>query len=762
MQEPSLLDYLKSLLDPRRPRIQIPWDDPDRPQPPARDERVEDDPFLQFETDAAPPDELGAPSAFPAPAEADAPRAESPAPIERVPRAEPVAPAEPLPPARWPWFSLAAFAIALFAQYSFEPPVRSWQPGVMLYLLGAALMVVAYFRQEWQLFPIPRTRLEGDSWAVRSDFLLAAGVLTATAFYLFKGNRFTGINVTLWVAAFGFLVADLWVPRQTPDAALTQWGNRIRAWLANPRLEIRFTPWLLLILAVALISGFYRYYRLDTVPPEMISDHAEKLLDVQDVLNGQYSIFFTRNTGREPFQFYLTATIALLFKTGISFMSLKLGTTTAGMITLIYIYKLGAELANRRVGILAAAFTGIAYWPNVIARIALRFALYPLFAAPTLYYLVRGIRRQNRNDFIWAGIFMGLGMHGYSSFRAVPVLVVIAAGLYVLHHFSAIQKPWFWMGFVSAVVVSMVVFLPMLRYITETPEQRAMFSYRFMTRISDAETPLPDSPVKIFFKNLGRGLAMFGWDDGETWPHSVTHRPALDTVSATLFYLGVVLVLVRYIWKRNWIDLFLLVSIPILMMPSILSLAFPNENPSLNRPGGAYIPVFLILALALDGLMRALEKGLHGKSGTRVAWGLALILFAFAARQNYDLVFNQYFRSFQLSSWNTTEIGEVIKGYLESHLGSPDGVWIVGYPYWVDTRLASMIAGHPERDFGVIPEDMLTRSEPYPGSKLFILFSQATDSLNTLQATYPNGVLTMYTSKVPTKDFWIYYVPGNP
>jgi len=40
-----------------------------------------------------------------------------------------------------------------------------------------------------------------------------------------------------------------------------------------------------------------------------------------------------------------------------------------------------------------------------------------------------------------------------------------------------------------------------------------------------------------------------------------------------------VLVIVRYIRKRDWVDLFLLVSIPLLMMPSILSLAFPEENP---------------------------------------------------------------------------------------------------------------------------------------------------------------------------------------
>ena len=95
---------------------------------------------------------------------------------------------------------------------------------------------------------------------------------------------------------------------------------------------------------------------------------------------------------------------------------------------------------------------------------------------------------------------------------------------------------------------------------------------------------------------------MFNWDDGEIWVHSVTHRPALDVVSASLFLIGVVLLLIRYIRKRHWLDLFLLLSIPLLSMPSILSLAFPGENPALNRAGGAYVPVFVVVALALDGL----------------------------------------------------------------------------------------------------------------------------------------------------------------
>ncbi|HLF89935.1 MAG TPA: glycosyltransferase family 39 protein [Anaerolineales bacterium] len=757
MQEPSVLDYIKSVLDPRRPRLQIPWDDPHVKHADG-DRSLSDLGELADEESITLPEKETVPLRVTPPPTGEEPISAG----ERV--ATPVvAPSLPetVLPVRWPLLSLWALVFALFGQRTLEPPGRDWGTGVALYLLGAVILVGAHFRKEWQLAPFPGVRTERDPLTVRQTLLMAAGLLSVAAFFTFSGNRLTRINLTLWLAALGCLIGGLWLPARSLPQTVRAWIGKVRPWLPNPQLNIHLTPWMLLVLGVFLFSAFFRYYRLDTVPPEMISDHAEKLLDVQDVLDGRHSIFFERNTGREPFQFYLTALVAIVFNTGISFMSLKLGTATAGMVTLIYMYKLGVEIGNRRVGLLAAAFTGIAYWPNVISRIALRFALYPLFAAPALYYLIRGMRRQSRNDFILAGVALGLGLHGYSSFRAIPVLVVIAAGLFALHHFSVLQKPWFWIGFSSTVIVSVVIFLPLLRYITETPEQRNAFSYRFMTRVSGIENPLPAPAGQIFLKNLGRGLAMFGWDDGETWPHSVTHRPALDVVSAVLFHLGVILVLVRYVQKRDWLDIFLLVSIPILMLPSILSLAFPGENPSLNRPAGAYVPVFLILALSLDGLMRALEKGLHGKRGTQFAWGLALLLFFWASSQNYDLVFRQYFRSYRLSSWNTTELGKVIRGYISSGIGDENGVWIVGYPHWVDTRLASMIAGYPHMDFGVIPEEMLSRSEGYPGPKMFLLHPQAFDSIQTLQTVYPGGVLTPYESIVETKDFWIYFVPGT-
>jgi hypothetical protein len=243
----------------------------------------------------------------------------------------------------------------------------------------------------------------------------------------------------------------------------------------------------------------------------------------------------------------------------------------------------------------------------------------------------------------------------------------------------------------------------------------------------------------------------------------------LDIVSAALFTIGVVLVVVRYIRNRHWLDLFLLVSIPLLLMPSILSLAFPGENPALNRAGGAYIPAFLIGAMALDGLVTAIGLGkpaLRRAEGRRaiVTWVLTGFLLFISARQDYDLVFHQYYESFRGGSWNSSDMGKVIKEFGQAY-GTTDTAWVVPFPYWVDTRLPAVWAGIPNRDMAMWRDD-LADSLPYPEPKLFIVKANVEDpngndqeTLDLLRIYYPKGQLRLFDSDVPGHDFWIFFVP---
>lgn len=729
-EEPSILDYVKALV--------TPW----RGAPP----RIP--PLNSGETEVA-----GAAGSPPEP-----PDSEDLPPPNRttVPLAAISAPAAGvrLSAAAWPWRALIALGLALLAQLSLEPSAnRDWTIGALLYLLAAGWAVWSSLRGEWRLAPLPEVEPRTDPLSIHLVYLALGGIFGILAFLALGGNRFTGLNVFLWVAALIFVLWALWFPQESGIQPISRIWERLkeRDW------KIRLAPWTIAVLLAVGIVLFFRLYRLQSVPPEMISDHAEKLLDIWDVLNGQTSIFFPRNTGREGLQMYLTAGVIRIFGTGFSFLSMKIGTAIAGLLTLPFIYLLGKELGNRRAGLLAMLFAGTAYWPNVITRIALRFTFYPLFVAPTLYFLIRGLRRSNRNDFILAGLSLGLGLHGYTAFRIVPLVVVIAVGLYLLHRQSrGLRSRTLWYLLLLA-LVALIVFLPLLRFWVDNPE---IFSFRAFTRLGSLERPLPGPAVFIFLGNLGRALAMFAWDNGEIWPVSIPHRPALEVVSAAFFYLGVVLLALRYLRQRYWEDIFLLLSVPLLLLPSILSLAFPNENPALNRMAGAIVPVFLIVGLSLDGFLSGLEGRLGDPLGRRMAWAFAAVLLLWSGLQNFGLVFQEYQENYRLSSWNSTEIGQVIREFTDT-LVEPENAHVVAYPHWVDTRLVGLNAGFPTRDFAIAPEQ-LPATTSQPGAQVFIVYPEDQGAIKTLKQLYPAGDLRRYDSKVPGKNFLLFTILPPP
>jgi len=681
--------------------------------------------------------------------------------------------AELAPKGSFNWWGFARLLVplvlALIAQLLLEPPKPSAVSGVALYAIAGAWVVWAGWRGEWQLAERQvEYRLGWQDTSFRPTSLMFSVAFALIAFVAFgslripfinfsvpglENNKFTTFNVLMWILSLGFFLRAFW---QTDPEPL-RWSEKLRQRWDDFRTDgIVFSPWTLLVIAAFALTVFFRFYMLTEVPGEMFSDHAEKLFDVADVLDGQYHIFFPRNTGREAFQMYLTATMALIFKTGLSFMSLKLGTALAGLMTLPFIYLTGKMVANRRVGLLAMIFAGVAYWPNVISRVALRFTLYPFFFAPTLYFLLRGFRRRSRNDFILAGLFLGLGLHGYSPFRFVPLVVLVAFGLYLLHRQShgARQNALVWLMLSGS--ASFIVFLPLARYWLSDPY---MFSYRAMTRLTGVEQPLHGPVWQIFLKNTWDAIIMFFWDNGEIWVHSVMNRPALDVISAVLFFCGVVLLIVRYIRKRDWMDLFWLIAIPLLMMPSILSLAFPAENPSLNRTGAAMVLVFLIVGLSLDGLMTGIKSGLALPWGRWIGLGLAAVLLFFSIQQNYDLVFHQYKEQFDRSSWNTTELGAVIRQFADT-IGDEKNAWVIPYPHWVDTRLVAFNAGVPLHDYGLWADQLETTLE-VPGPKLFLFKPDDTEALERLQQLYPDGFLSFHESEFEGKSFYLYTVPSD-
>ena len=654
---------------------------------------------------------------------------------------------------RFPWRVIPVLLLALLGQRFFEPGSAQPALGIIFYVFAVGLLIFLLIKKDWQLPTVKPDEADQLSLRYRRVPLIIFIPLFLLTFFLFSGNQFTFLNVLLWIATFISALAAFWLPGEKSKNIVTSDGTT--GFLSEGIGGQRIKRWHLLLLLVFLISAWFHLSQIATVPLEMTSDHTEKLLDLKDVVNGNLSIFFPRNSGREPIQFYLAAILVKVFGMEMNFTVLKLSMALAFLASLVYVYLLGQEVGNRWTGLLAMLLVGFASWPNILARSGMRLVLTPVFVAPVLFYLLRGLRLSRRNDLVLAGVFLGLGLLGYSAFRVMPLVVIIIFVIYMARQ-NRIKKNDAALGGLGVVVIfALIGALPLLRYAIEYPE---IFAYRMATRMTGAEQAIQGSAFVVFLQNLVKAAAMPFWRDGETWIISVINRPALDLITAALYILGVGILIYAWISRRNWQYLVLLVSIPMLMLPSILALAFPNENPSLSRAGGAVIPVILVAVIALQSLLSTLWQPVSRTGGRFVVIFFAAVLISVSAAQNHDLVFRQYQQQYRSATWNTSQMGAIAREFIKSN-GKADTVWVVAVPYWVDTRLVAANAGYLGSDFQVWPDD-LPATLGDPRAKLFFVKADDFEGMEKLLSIYPNGVSQYHTSDVPGREFFTYVVPA--
>ncbi len=637
--------------------------------------------------------------------------------------------------------------------------------GVVFLLLAALLFLLAATRKrsgvELSIWPLNAKSSPDEAWVPlapgrwQQAFLALLVLFSAVAFGSLAKNRFTARGVLCW---WGAVVAWLLATVHVRPEALTRRiaaVAELRAAWRRPHIEIRLGRMALLLLLVLAVSFVFHVYRIGATPAEAQSDHVEASEDVRSILNGNYMIFFPRNTGREATQFYLTAAMSHI--TGYSFSTLKLTVALIGSLNVIPMYFLGKEFLDRRFGLLAAFFMAISYWHIIVSRIGWRIVLAPFWTSATLYFLLRAFRTRRRNDYLLTGLALGAGLYGYMSFRVTPLLVV---ALFVLKAILDRGSDFQWKSFLTSgvllVVTSMLVYLPMFRYMYDEPR---MLWYRVLTRTTDLERPL-ESPARVFANNVKRGLQMFNWMGDGAWTASVPGRPALDYISGGLFVLGVAYLLYLLLFKRRPIALYLVVAIFVLLLPSTLAIAFPVENPSNIRASGVIPVVVLLVALPLYVVARQVLDSLRGGPGVLIVVILGGLLLVQAARLNFELYYADYDQQYRRAAWNASDMARVMQGFADS-LGSIYDTHVIGTAHWVDHRAVALTLRNMEWNNLIMD---MREAEPHllePRNRLYIFNPVNLEAERWLLENYPNGRLMRFQAFIPEKDFMIFFAPAG-
>jgi hypothetical protein len=602
----------------------------------------------------------------------------------------------------WVLGAIVALLIALgqrfFGQSASDAAARTDAPWAVLGMSGA----------------IPRWRWATALWAT---------ILTAITWLGTSGNAFGEVSllfvrisviwlwlgsIVLWAITFAPLG---WHPRSWARG----WAGRVRAWNWRGNL-----PLILLVTAIVLVGAWFRLDNLAGVPAQMTSDHVEKLLDAQRVLDGSRPIFFENNGGREPFQMYAMAALAQWPGLGINHFTLKLLSALEAILTIPLMVWMGVEVLgprHRRIGLVTglvmAALLAASYWHVSLARMGLRIVLTPAVIAMLAIYLSRAMRHNHRADFIKAGLVLGFGLYAYQAIRMAPLAVLVGVGISLVFYMHGAGNRLRMIGNLAVLVlVAFVVFLPMFHYSLEVPEQ---FWERTTTRllgdsvifetqadgiIRERYASLEErfaalgANLPVLTRNIGNALGMFHLRGDIAWINGASLRPAMDFISGAFLLLGVVGWGALTLRSRDPVYVFMPLFLLIMLLPSALALAFPIENPSFTRTSGALPIVLLFTAFSVSRLAVLTAELFPERAGRGGAALAVAALVAGSLAINTTTYFGPFDRGYRNSVYPYSEAGTFLRGFTESG-GAFGNAFVIAYPHWWDHRALAIEAGVP-------------------------------------------------------------------
>jgi 4-amino-4-deoxy-L-arabinose transferase-like glycosyltransferase len=623
------------------------------------------------------------------------------------------------------------------------------------------------------------------------------GILSSLGAWFFNANnRFTALGAAAWLLSIA-----AWIGVFLPRTQDERWIERIQAWRAglSSAFRLRWSWTFALLAAILLLGAWLRLSDLSLYLPDMTSDHVEKALDAQKVLDGDRSIFFPNNGGREAFQMYFIALLHQVTGIPISFELIKLASGLEGLLTILIAYWLGRAMygdesrqLGNLVGLLMAAFVAVSYWHIMLSRLGLRVVLTPLLVMLLLIFLARAVRHNRRGDWILSGVLLGAGLYFYQAVRIVPLLVIFAFLLAIaLRARNGRALRAYVLNFTALVVVAFAVFVPLARYLYDYPE---FFLERTTGRIFGEDiieirnskgevigkrAALVEDRIAALQRNLTvlgetlrRSLLMFNHRGDTAWiTGDPDGSPQLDPYTGAFFVLGLGMIFGRMLQRRDPAEWLLPFGILILILPSALAIAFIIEVPSATRASGALAVVYLIAAFGMAATVIGVAQGMPRLWLRRAVYAIAALVVLISAAINYERYFVDAMRDYRNSTFPYRQAGAIMRGFAES-TGAYGNVFMVAFPYWWDHRALAIEAGVPKWNNGVLREDVVERIlnalrsnigtpfEMRPDRQMLFFFNPQDEKLvEELSPVFPNGVVIRVAAYKRERDFNLYVVP---
>ncbi len=282
-------------------------------------------------------------------------------------------------------------------------------------------------------------------------FFVCGFALILTALFLYSIDSPGSGTLVLLMGLISLFVYDL--PGRS-DSGLTTGGASVT----------RKFFWISLSILI-VITLFFRVYRIDTIPSGINNDAAWNGTYALRILDGEkYTPFTCEAWGKSTLYFNFIALVFKLF--GASKLTLYIPCISAGILGVILFFFLFRYLFNTRFALAAGLIFSLMAWNLTFSRTGYRAILAPICLFLTAFFYYRAIDARQWWSrmllFAGSGFSIGLGLHTYFAFRAIP-LMMIAVGI----HSWITEKRFMrrnWWGLTVLLLVSIIVIMPLLQY----------------------------------------------------------------------------------------------------------------------------------------------------------------------------------------------------------------------------------------------------------------------------------------------------------
>jgi len=527
--------------------------------------------------------------------------------------------------------------------------------------------------------------------------------------------------------------------------------QRARQWASSPTVGW----WLLLAAAIGLGIAF-RLYQIGSLPFGVWFDEAENGLVARRILEDpSFRPVFVGEATQLPALFFYVYALALKL-IGHGVLALRLVTTAAGILTLLFTYLLAQELFDRRIAVLATFFLAAMRWHVNFSRLGMHGIFAPLFMAATFYYLFRGLKGKGSSNFVAAGVMLGFGLQGYYSFLLVPF--ILAAVL--VHHVALVRAPsWrrLLVGMSTFALTAAAVYAPVGVWALRHPEE---FNRRAQaTTVTAGRSPA--EVAQIVWHSTEQHLLMFHSAGDRNGRHNIPGAPMLDRVTGLLFALGVGLALWRW---RDPGHFLLLVWVAVILQGGIWSVDF--EAPQAHRTLGLTPAIAMLAALPLGLLWRlagapARERGAAtSRRSTRLS---ILALTATAAVVTLALMVQVGHHNFETYFHDQLDRADVWPEYSADATVVANEMMRLGpkYDFW----LATTLIGQPTIEF-IASEEVRSRAHPFlwardipargDGGAAYFFEGNKEGFYRWLERLYPEGSFRAFTAPAPNSPVVVY------